>query len=232
VKEFQKIMVSPKSKLRLIAAFAALISLVSAVSCKGFFVNPTVTSITIQPPSPSVSINGTQQMSAIGTDSDNNTYALTPGTTCTGTSVCWSSSDTTTATITTGGLMKGIAIGTATITASSGAATATASATVTLSNVTAINLSPTSVSLPVNSTANAGQGQCITATATLGGGGTQDISATVTWNTTATNITVENGQDPMCYLTGTTPGAATVTATYTSNGTTITSNTATINVTQ
>lgn len=225
-------MFSPKSNLRLIGAFAALLSLALAVSCKGFFVNPTITSITIEPSAPSVSVNGTQQLSAVGTDSNNQTYTLTAGTSCTGTTVCWSSDDTSTVTITTGGLLKGIATGTATITASSGAATASASATVTLGNVTGITLSPTNVSIPVNSTAQ-GNSQCITATATLSGGGTQDVSSTVTWNTNnSTIITVENGEDPMCFLTGTTGGSATINATYVSNGNTITSNNVNVNVTQ
>ena len=224
-------MFSPKSNLRLIGAFAALLSLALAVSCKGFFVNPTITSITIEPSAPSVSVNGTQQLSAVGTDSNNQTYSLTPGTSCTGTTVCWSSNDTGTVTITTGGLLKGIATGSATITASSGAATASASATVTLGNVTAITLSPTNVSIPMNSTAT-GSSQCITAMATLSGGGTQDVSSTVTWNTNNTTlITVENGEDPMCFLTGSTTGQATINATYISNQNTITSNNVTVNVT-
>jgi trimeric autotransporter adhesin len=225
-------MSSTKNKLRLTGVFSTLATLVLAVSCTGFFVNPTITSVTIEPSSPSVSVNSTEQLNAVGTDSEGNTYTLTGGTSCTGTTVCWSSSDTSTVTITSGGLLKGIATGSATVTASSGSATATASATVTLSDVTAITLSPTSVSLPENTTAS-GSSQCITATAAVSSGGTQDISATVTWNTDNTTlITVENGEDPMCFLTGSSTGNATIFATYDSNGTTITSNTVSVMVTQ
>src|SRR6202167_6353284 len=221
-------MSSTKNKLRLTGVFSALATLVLAVSCTGFFVNPTITSVTIEPSSPSVSVNSTEQLNAVGTDSEGNTYTLTGGTSCTGTTVCWSSSDTSTVTITSGGLLKGIATGNHTVTASSGIA----SATVTLSDVTAITLSPTSVSLPENTTAS-GSSQCITATAAVSSGGTQDISATVTWNTDNTTlITVENGEDPMCFLTGSSTGNATIYATYDSNGTTITSNSVSVNVTQ
>ncbi|MGA7929384.1 MAG: Ig-like domain-containing protein [Candidatus Sulfotelmatobacter sp.] len=224
-------MSSTKNKLRLTGVFSALATLVLAVSCTGFFVNPTITSVTIEPSSPSVSVDSTEQLNAVGTDSEGNTYTLTGGTSCTGTTVCWSSSDTSTVTITSGGLLKGIATGSATITASSGSATATASAAVTLSDVTAITLMPTSVSLTENTTASGSQ--CITASAAVSGGGTQDISATVTWNTNNTTlITVENGEDPMCFLTGSSTGNATIFATYDSNGTTITSNSVSVMVTQ
>jgi hypothetical protein len=55
----------------------------------------------------------------------------------------------------------------------------------------------------------------------------------VTWNTDNTTlITVENGEDPMCFMTGSSVGPATIFATYDSNGTTITSNTVSVNVTQ
>ena len=225
-------MSSNKRNLRLAGAFATLLIFGVGVGCKGFFVNPTITSITVQPSSPSVGVNITEQLTALGTDDQNNSYDLTGGTSCTGTTVCWSSSDTTVATISTGGLLKGIATGSATITASSGSATATASATVTLSDVTAIKLSPTSVTLPVDSTAS-GNSQCITATATLSGGQTQDISATVTWNAVDTTlVTVENGEDPMCFLTGASGGTTTINATYDSNGNTITSNNVSVTVTQ
>jgi hypothetical protein len=224
-------MSSTKNKLRLTGVFSTLATLVLAVSCTGFFVNPTITSITIEPSTPSVSVDSTEQLNAVGTDSEGNTYTLTGGTSCTGTTVCWSSSDTSTATITNGGLLKGIATGSATITASSGSATATASAAVTLSDVTAITLSPTSINILENTTASGSQ--CITAMATVSSGGTQDISATVTWNTNNTTlITVENGEDPMCFLTGSSTGTATIYATYDSNGTTITSNSVSVNVTQ
>ncbi len=45
-------MSSKKSKLRLLGAFAALATLALAVSCPGFFVNPTLTAIAVGPLTP------------------------------------------------------------------------------------------------------------------------------------------------------------------------------------
>jgi hypothetical protein len=223
-------MSSTKQKLRLAGAFAALLTLGLAVSCKGFFQNPTITSITINPSNPSVSQASTEQLNASGTDSTGNSYTLTGGTTCSGTSVCWSSSDTTIATITSGGLLKGISVGSATITANSGTASATASATVTLGDVTALTVTPGSTSLPVSSTATT----CFTAKATLSTGGPeQDVTATATWiSNNTTLVTVQNGQMPMCPQSSTTMGQTQVFAQYTSGNNTITSNLVTVTVTQ
>jgi trimeric autotransporter adhesin len=222
-------MASTKPKLRVAGTFAALVTLALAVSCKGFFQNPTITSITIEPSSPSVSEASTEQLTAAGTDSTGNSYTLTGGTSCTGTTVCWSSSDTTIATISSGGLLKGVSVGSATITASSGTATGTASATVTLGDVTALKVSPGSVSLPESSTATT----CFTVEATLSSGPQQDVTATATWvsNNTAL-VTVQNGEDPMCVQSSTTTGSTTIYATYVSGSNTINSNTVTVNVTQ
>jgi hypothetical protein len=221
-------MSSRKTTLRIAGAFGLLATLALGISCRGFFQNPTITSITIEPSAPSVSQGETEQLNAAGTDSEGNSYTLTGGTTCSGTTVCWSSSDTSIATITSGGLLKGLTVGSATITASSGTASATASATVTLGNVTAITVSPTSVSLPESSTATT----CFTAEATLSSGPEQDVTATATWVSSNTNVTVENGVDPMCVQSGTSTGTATVYAQYTSGSNLITSNTVTVNVTQ
>jgi hypothetical protein len=45
-------------------------------------------------------------------------------------------------------------------------------------------------------------------------------------------VTVENGEDPMCVESSATTGSTTVYATYVSNSSPITSNTATVTVTQ
>jgi trimeric autotransporter adhesin len=216
-KESQITMSSAKQKLRLAGALVALATLAVAVSCKGFFVNPTVSTITVDPPTPSVSVGATQQMSASATFSDGSGSSLKGGTSCTGNTVCWSSSDMTIATITTGGLLTGVAPGTASITATSSAITGTTTATVTLGNVTGLNVNPTTISIPASSTQN------FTAMATLSSGSPVDVTSTATWTSSDTTlITVQNGQDPMVATTGATAGTATVTATYISNGVTYT----------
>ena len=224
-------MSSPKQKLRLAGALAALATLAVAVSCKGFFVNPTVSSIVIDPPNPTVSVGGSPlQLTAAGTDSNGNSITLTAGTSCSGTTVCWSTSDPTVATLSTAGLLTAVAAGTSTITAASGTASATTTATVTLANVTSIVLGPngiTSFSLPVNTTA-AGN-DCLTATATAGGQQV-DVTASVTWQTGTPGIlTVENQVKPMC-VQSTLTGITTVFAQYTSGTNTITSNSVTVTV--
>lgn len=184
-------MSSPKQKLRLAGAFAALATLAVAVSCKGFFVNPTVSTITIDPPNPSVGFgqgSSPLQLTAAATYSDGSTGTLTGGTSCTGTSVCWSSSDPTVATISTGGLLTGVSVGTTTITASSGSVNGTTTGTV-AENVSSMTISPTSTAIPADGTT--------AAEFTIKGttpSGTQNISALVTLTvssggTNATNIT-------------------------------------------
>lgn len=221
-------MSSTKHKLRLAGAFAALAMLVLAISCTGFFVNPTVSSITIDPPNPTVSQGLTMQLTAAGTDSNGNPLTLTGGTSCTGTTVCWSSATPSVATIGTGGLLTGVSAGTSTITAASGTATATTTATVTLGNVTSIVVSPTSITLPVSSTATT----CLTATATAGGTSVP-VTSSVTWQSGNTAlVTVENGEDPMCPQSTATAGTTTIFATYISGTSTITSNSVSVTVTQ
>ncbi|MGA9508103.1 MAG: Ig-like domain-containing protein [Candidatus Sulfotelmatobacter sp.] len=224
-------MSSTKHKLRIAGAFAFLATLALTISCTGFFVNPTVSSITIDPPNPTVSQGLTTQLTAAGTDSNGNALTLTGGTSCTGTTVCWSSDTPTVATISSGGTLTGVSAGTSTITAASGTASATTTATVTLGNVTAIVVGPeTSFSLPVNSIATGDQ--CLTAKATAGGT-TVDVTASVTWVAGSTSIiTVQNGVDPMCVTSLAQAGPTTIVAQYISGTNTITSNTVTVNVTQ
>jgi hypothetical protein len=170
-------MSSTKNKLRLAGAFATLAALALAVSCTGFFQNPTVSSITIDPPNPTVAFGAnaaTQQMTAAATYSDGSTGTLTAGTSCTGNTVCWSSSDPTVASITTGGLLTGLSAGTSTITAASGSITATTTATA-AEVVTSWTISPTTGGITANGTDTAN----FTITGTTQSG-SQNISALVT----------------------------------------------------
>ena len=170
-------MASAKNKLRLAGAFAALAALALAVSCTGFFQNPTVSTITIDPPDPTVGFGQgatSQQMTAAATYSDGSSGTLSAGTSCTGNTVCWSSSDPTVASISTGGLLAGISVGTTTITAASGSITGTTTATV-AENVSSMTINPPSTSIIANDSD--------TATFTITGttsSGTQNISSLVT----------------------------------------------------
>ena len=125
-----------RNKLRIAGSFATLLIFALGLGCKGFFQNPILTTITVDPPTPSITQGATQQMTASATYQDGSTSTLTGGTSCSGNTVCWSSSDTTVATISTGGEVTGVGTGTSTITAASGAITGSTQATVILSNVT------------------------------------------------------------------------------------------------
>jgi trimeric autotransporter adhesin len=170
-------MSSTRHKFSLAGAFAALATLALAVSCTGFFQNPTVSSITIDPPNPTVAYGqnaATQQMTAVASYSDGSTGTLTAGTSCTGNTVCWSSSDPSVASISTGGLLTGLSAGTTTLTAASGAITATTTATA-AEVVTSITITPLTSGITANGTD--------TANFTINGttqSGSQNISALVT----------------------------------------------------
>jgi Bacterial Ig-like domain (group 2) len=190
-------MPSTKQKLRLAGGFAALAALALAASCTGFFQNPTVSTITVDPPNPTVGFGQgatNQQMTAVATYSDGSTGNLSGGTSCTGSTVCWSSSDPTVATITTGGVLAGVSAGTATITAASGAVTGTTTATV-AETVSSMTITPSTAAVPDDGVTAA----TFTITGTTSSG-TQNISSLVTLSpsqngTAATNITCTPGTD-------------------------------------
>jgi len=218
-------MLSSKKKIQIVCAFAILFLCALAVGCKGFFVNPTLTSVAVGPTA-TINQGGTVQMSAVGTYNDGSTQTLN--------NVLWSSDPTSVATVSTSGLVKGVSVGSATITGASGTVSGTATVTVALSNVTGITVSPTTKNIQANGgTAN------FTASATISGGAPVDITSTATWTITATttgstdDFSVTQGQDPEVVMAQSTaaPGEqATLTASYVSGtGTTLTA-TATITV--
>jgi uncharacterized protein YjdB len=222
-----------KHKLRLALTCAMLLTAALTISCTGFFQNPILTTITIDPPTPSINQAATQQLTATGTYQDGSTSTLTGGTSCSGNTVCWSSSDTTVITITTGGLATGVGQGTATITAASGAITGTTTATVDLSNVTNFEVCEGTFGATSNC------GAAITWDATIdvsqnfvaqgtSNGTTVDLTTSATWTvpSTAPDIQCSNsGVSPESCTAETGATNAAVTVTY---GTTPL--TATINV--
>jgi hypothetical protein len=225
-------MSSTKHKLSLAGAFAALATLALAVSCTGFFQNPVLTTLTVDPPTPSVTQGATQQMTASATYQDGSTSTLTGGTSCSGNTVCWSSSDTTVVTISTGGIVTGVGQGTATITAASGAITGSTQATVILSNISNFQVCEgvfgattgcSSGSTPFTWTVPAGgQTQTFIAQGTSNGQ-TVDLTASSTWtvSSAATGISCTNdGTSPeTCEDDGTaTAGTYPVVVTYGTDG--------------
>ena len=196
-------MSSTKHKLRLIGAFAALAIFAISIGCTGFFQNPTVSTITIDPPNPAVGFgpgSSPLQLTAAATNSDGSSATLKGGTSCTGSTVCWSSSDPTVATISVGGLLTGVAVGTSTITAASGSVTGTTTATV-AENVSSMTISPTSTAIPADGSTAAvfiimgttpsgteNISSLVTLTPTLPGGATSEVTCSAGTNGSGENV--------------------------------------------
>ncbi len=158
-----------------------------AASCRGFFVNPTLSSIAVSPSSKSLILSQTQQLTATGTYSDNGTKDLTG-------SVDWTTSNAAVATVSAGGKVTAASSlanppGTATITATSGTITGSSTITVNTGPLLSITLT-TSTTTPV-----AGNTFTLTAMGTYSGSSTQqDITTQVTWsNDNTTAITLSQG---------------------------------------
>lgn len=168
-------MSSTNPKLRVIAAFAALATLALAVSCRGFFVNPTLTSIAIAPTTPQVAVNTTLTLQVFGTYDDGSRNQVKSG-------ISWSSDTPTVAPIDpVTGIITGQGLGTATITADAEGLTSTATATVFLSGVTAITVNPTT-----GTVSQSGGAQNFMAKATANGS-TLDITGTGSWTLNPTS---------------------------------------------
>jgi trimeric autotransporter adhesin len=179
-------------------------------SCNGFFVDPTLSSVTVTPSTPSVAVDSSKQMTATGTYNDGSTKNITG-------SVTWSSDDTTVATVSDGGSVSGISPGKVSVTATSGTISGSTSVTVMVANLRSIAISPTSASIGSDQT------EQFTAIGTLDDGTTVDITDAVTWKSSKTSVaTINSGGLATAQGTGTTN----ITATSGS----ITSNTAVLTV--
>jgi len=140
---------------------------------------PTLTSMVVNPLTASIAPTTTKPFTATGTFTDGSMRDVTS-------SVTWTSSSTTVATISdtvpTKGLAKALVAGSSTITATSGAIVAMAALTVTSATLNSINVTPVNLSVPL------GVLQQYTATGSFSDGTTQDITNIVTWTSSGTNI--------------------------------------------
>jgi uncharacterized protein YjdB len=169
-------------KVRIAAALAALVLFATMIGCKGFFVNPTLTTITVTPPTPQIEIGKTLQMTATGTFDDGSVQTLSKN-------VAWTSDNEAVASVgASTGLITATGTGSATIAASSATATGSTSVSVVLANVTSIQVSPGNVSIKQNAS------QSYTAMATVTGQTSPvDITATATWSLTVSGSAVPTG---------------------------------------
>lgn len=129
------------NKFRLMGSSIALLALTfAAASCDGFFVDPTLTSVSVGPQNLSLTVNEQWQMTATGTYSDGSQKTLSNAT--------WSSSDPTMLSVDqTSGKVTGQSVGSATVSASAGSCSSCSGSTsviVTVQGISSITVSPTS----------------------------------------------------------------------------------------
>ena len=216
----------PRRRLVLATGIAILLCLMCA-GCTGFFVNPTISSIFITPASTTIAVNGTQQLTATGTYSDGSRQPLS------GSTVGWSSSDDTVVTITNGGLVTGVSLGTATITATAQGVSGTGTVTVTVQNLTTISITTTQGStLPQSTATMSGIPSTLQFYAYANGSANQDITNAVTWSSSNTSTaTISTGKGSGSGVaTSVAVGTTVITATSAGSIGTVTSNPITLTV--
>jgi len=162
-----------KIQTTILCALLATVIVAACTACNGFFVDPVLTSVQVGPAGVTLLVGATQQYQATGTYNDGSVKSLS--------SIVWSSSPNTSATISTTGLVKGIAAGAVTITASSGTVSGTATLTVQTAPLQSISITPTN---PTVSLSSGGVTQQFKATGKYTDGTTQDITSQVTWAST------------------------------------------------
>ncbi len=173
-------------------AATAKVSVVSALP-------PSISSITVAPTPAFVAVHGTQQLTATVRDSLNNAI---PGLT-----VTWQSNNPGVATVSTTGLVTGVAVGSVVISASIGGYLGTSNVTV----QTVITLGPSSVAVaPTSATVGIGRTVQFSATATDSTGNTFP-NATATWTSSDPTIVSVNATTGLA--TGVAAGTATITGT-------------------
>jgi len=158
-------------------------------------------SIAVTPANETIATGTTQQFTAIGTFSDNSTQNLTS-------SVTWSSSNLSLATISNAGLATGASVGGVTISAASGTVSGSTTLTVSEATLISIAVTPATASIPDNTT------QQFTATGTFSDSSTQNITGTVNWSSSdGTVATISDSPGSQGLATGVDAGSITITAT-------------------
>jgi hypothetical protein len=188
-------------RLRSLSLIALAVPVLLMIAgCGQFFPSSTtITSLQISPLTTSVQPGNTQQFTATATYGNNTTGNATS-------QVTWASSSTNIATISSGGLASGVALGSTTITCSSGSVSASTTLTVSNKTVTSVAVTP----ITWNPLA-ANQTQQFTAVATFTDSSTQDVTASATWASSSTNVaTVSTTGLGTAVATGT----STISATY------------------
>jgi uncharacterized membrane protein YbhN (UPF0104 family) len=190
-------------KTRALPGLATLLLLTLAlVACKGFFVDPVLTSINITPLTPSVVAGQTQQLNATGVYDDNTTKPLTS-------KVTWTSSSNAVATVSSTGLVTAVSStgSPAAITATLNNISGTTTVSVTAATLTAITIQEgdQTLSLAATPTFN------FSAKGTFSDSTTSIITTSVTWQSDNLPVaTIQTAGDAS-------PGQATLVATGTAH---------------
>ena len=155
--------------------------------------------VDVAPPASNVPVGESQQLSATGDYSNGTTTNLTDV-------VTWSSSDSSEASVSSKGLVKGVATGAVTITADDSAAllSGTAAITVVSPVLLAVTVSPLTANVPVGETVQ------LTATGDYSDGSTSNLTGSVTWSSSDSS---DASVSSTGLVTGVATGAATITAT-------------------
>jgi hypothetical protein len=188
-------------RLRSLSLIALAVPVLLMIAgCGQFFPSSTtITSLQISPLTTSVQPGNTQQFTATATYGNNTTGNATS-------QVTWASSSTNIATISSGGLASGVALGSTTITCSSGSVSASTTLTVSNKTVTSVAVTP----ITWNPLA-ANQTQQFTAVATFTDSSTQDVTASATWASSSTTVATVSTTG---LGTAVASGTSTISATY------------------
>jgi hypothetical protein len=191
--------------------------LIAAVGCGQFFPGGnTITSLQVAPGSATVQPGTTQQYTATATYGNNTTADVTS-------SVSWSTNPTSVATINSTGLLTGVSLGIANVQAkSTNGIIGNTSVTISQKQVASVAIQPLTQTLSLSLGPTTVQ---FTATATYKDGSTADVTSIATWTSTPSSVASISSTG---LATAQAIGTATVTAT--SGG--VTSNGATLTVTQ
>ncbi len=214
-----------RKALLAISLFTLLVAAGTLISCSGFFVDPTVSAITVTPTNASISVGSTQQLSAVATYSDGSAPKVIG-------SATWTTSNAADATVSTTGLVTAVSAGTAppasvTITATSGAVSGSTTVSITTAALQSITI--TSVPSPATISKTSGSTVLMAATGNYADNTMADITTSVNWVSSDVNVvTVTNAG----LVTAATNSVAGNTATITATSGTITSNTITVTINQ
>ena len=161
-------------------------------------------SLELNPSVGSTPLGFTRQFIAIGHYTDGTSQVLTNQAT-------WTSSDTTKALISNAssshGLLSSVALGSVTVSAVFNGVTGTTTHTISSASLVSLSIAPTSISIAQGSSVP------LVATGNYSDGSTQDLTASVTWSSSAAGVAqVSNASGSEGLVTGVSPGSAVVTA--------------------